>query len=247
MWATCRLIQFGGDDSGADGGTWVVPVGAREVESVSRWMTMISIVVWLPCRERRRVTMWCWQGKGMVVCKESSWVVDMGTCEQWAVLSSLAPGSGHKKGGGEGLGYSRGNWCTGHWDVSWPLAPGCALKRERGNGYARGRCGWLMWARMGIETFSHCLHLVVGLKRKRGGGMWYSQHHYGWYIGAGGHWDPSSIWLPCCSERCGTWFWFWCWETREGMGCRLLLRAWVVGCCCGCLWHGTGCWSGRQH
>ena len=30
---------------------------------------------------------------------------------------------------------------------------------------------------MGVETFGRHLHLVVGLKRKRGGGMWYSQRH----------------------------------------------------------------------
>ena len=53
-----------------------------------------------------------------------------------------------------------------------------------------------MWALVGIETFHCCLHLVVELERKKGGGMWYSQHHYGWfasllldlgYMGAGGH------------------------------------------------------------
>ena len=37
MWATCRLVQFGGHDSGADGGTWVIHVGANEVEGVLRW------------------------------------------------------------------------------------------------------------------------------------------------------------------------------------------------------------------
>ena len=55
-------------------------------------------------------------------------------------------------------------------------------------------CKESLW---GIHTGSlwviDCLHLVVGLKRKRGGGMWYSQRHYGWYIGAGGCRDLSSI------------------------------------------------------
>ena len=48
-------------------------------------------------------------------------------------------------------------------------------------------CTWSLWViDVGIEMFHRHLHLVVGLKRKRGGGMWYSWRRYGWYTGAGG-------------------------------------------------------------